>query len=95
MEIEALSVSINQQILTANKMHPIVDDTANIYIASFNFDDEWVGFAKSVIMQNVQEFAFALLDHDNRCQIPARVIHSGYTACQYDEYTRREFSKSA
>lgn len=77
MEIEALSVSINQQILTANKLHSIVDDTANIYTASFNFDDEWEGFAKSVIMQNGQEFAFALLDHDNRCQIPARVIRSG------------------
>lgn len=77
MEIEALSVSINQQILIANKLHPIVDDTANIYTASFNFDDEWDGFAKFVIFQNGSDIDFAILDDADKCQIRSRVIHSG------------------
>ena len=78
MEIEVLAISVNKQVLTVTKSHTFVADTWNIYTASFTFDEEWEGFAKTVIFQNGNLIHFAILNEENKCTIPADVIKSGY-----------------
>lgn len=78
MEIEVLAISVNKQVLTITKSHTFVADTQNIYTASFTFDEEWEGFAKTVIFQNGNLIHFAILNEENKCTIPADVIKSGY-----------------
>lgn len=78
MEIEILTAVVNKQVLTITKSHTFVADTQNIYTASFAFDAEWDGFAKTVIFRSENNIRFALLDNENKCILPADVIEARY-----------------
>lgn len=78
MEIEVLTAAVNKQVLTITKSHTFVADTQNVYTASFTFDEEWEGFAKTVIFLNGDLLQFALLDEANQCVIPAGAVKAGY-----------------
>lgn len=78
MEIEVLTVAVGKQVLTITKSHTFVADAQNIYTAFFTFDEEWEGFAKTVIFKNGDLLQFALLDETNRCVIPAGIVKAGY-----------------
>lgn len=78
MEIEILTAVVNKQVLTITKSHTFVADTQNIYTASFAFDAEWDGFAKTVIFRSENNIRFALLDNENKCILPPDVIEARY-----------------
>lgn len=76
MEIEILTAQVKEQVLTITTSHTFVADTQNIYTASFSFDREWDGFAKTVIFRSENHIRFAILDDSNKCIIPAEVIEA-------------------
>lgn len=78
MEIEVLTAAVNKQVLTITKSHTFVADTQNVYTASFTFDEEWEGFAKTVIFRSKNNVRFALLDNENKCTLPVDVIEAKY-----------------
>lgn len=77
MNINALNVTISNQTITMEQIAPIVEHTQHIYTATFSFDENWDGFAKTVIFTTGEEHGVFILDETLSCPIPEEVIVAG------------------
>jgi hypothetical protein len=70
-------------LLSASKVHlnvvqkeTVTSGASNVFLAEFEFNDDWEGLSKTVVFQSGDDKISVLLDESNQCQIPWEVLEN-------------------